>query len=435
MATRVEPTTAGRQPTAMFVAIWAGQMISLLGSVLTEFALGVWIFQRTGSVTQFALFNLFVFIPQIFVMPFGGVLADRYSRRTMMLLANAGGLATTLVLMALYGSDTLEIWSAYAVALSFAGFSAVLMPSYLAAVPLLVPESQLGRANGLVQFAASVARTVSPAAGGVLITMAGLGVIAVMDLLTFVIAIATLLPLRIVRPAGTEARRHILREVTDGLRYIVSQPGLLGMVLIIACFNVAGGASQALTTPLVLSLDSPEDLGLVVGAGGAGLISGALALSLWGGPRRRIHGVLGTCIVMGLVMLMPAADPSVPVLAVWTFLQHVCLSVGIITSMGIWHTKVPAHLQGRVLGSVRTISYTALVASVVAAGPLAERVFEPAMSGSGALAGSVGELIGVGPGRGIALLLLVSGLFPLIGAIVGYLTPKVRKVEEDGEPG
>ncbi|MBM7774662.1 putative MFS family arabinose efflux permease [Actinokineospora baliensis] len=429
------PGVSDRRPTgegtAAFRTIWSGQLVSLLGSVLTEFALGVWIFQRTGSVTEFALFNLFVFLPQIVVMPFGGVLADRYSRRTIMLVANAGGLGTTLVLLALQGTGSLQVWSAYAIALSFAAFSSLLVPAYLATVPQLVPEHRLGRANAMVQFATSVARMASPAVGGVLVTAIGIGGVAVLDMITFGIAIATLLPLRLERPSGGGPRRHILREVADGLRYILSQPGLRGMLLFVACFNVAGGASQALTTPLVLELDSPQDLGLVVGAGGVGLISGALWLTIWDGPRRRIHGVLGGGIVMGLAMVLPAVNPSVPVLAVWTFVQHVCLSVGVISSMAIWHKKVPGHLQGRVFGSLRTISYTALIGTVAVAGPLAERVFEPAMAESGALAGSAGGLLGVGDGRGIALLLLVSGLFPLVGAVVGYLNRKVRRVEDD----
>ena len=121
------------------------------GSQYVSYDLNV---QGTGSVTQFAVLNVFVFVPQILIMPFGGVLADRYSRRTMMLVANAGGLATTLTLLALYGTGTLQVWSAYAVALAFASFSALLMPAYLAVVPQLVARDQLGRANGLVQFAA-----------------------------------------------------------------------------------------------------------------------------------------------------------------------------------------------------------------------------------------------------------------------------------------
>jgi predicted MFS family arabinose efflux permease len=417
-----------------FFAMWFGQMVSLLGAVLTEFALGVWIFQRTGSATQFALFNVFVFVPQILVMPFGGVLADRHSRRIIMMLANAGGALTTLVLLVLFTTHTLEVWSAYAVALSFAGLSSLLMPSYVTAIPQLVPERQLSRANGLVQFATSLARTVSPALGGVLVVTAGLGVIAYINLVTFLFAIATLLPLQIPQPeSAPAARRGIFREVADGLRYIIVRPGLLGLLLFVASFNVAGGFSQALTTPLVLRSATPRDLGLVAAAGGIGLIVGSLSLSVWGGPRRRIHGVLGGGIVMGLVMLLPAVRGTVPVYAVWTFVQNVCLSVGIVSSLAIWQSKVPPQIQGRVIGSLRTISYTALVTSVVIAGPLADGIFEPAMSRSGALAGSVGQIIGVGPGRGIALLMVLAGVFPLVGAIAAYLSPKVRLVEDAPE--
>jgi MFS family permease len=419
----------GRRTT--FAALWSGQMVSLVGSVLMEFALGVWIFQRTHSATQFALFNMFVLLPQIVVMPFGGVLADRHPRRTMMLFANAGGIAGTLALIPLYAAGGLRVWSAYLLALAFASFAAVLMPSYLTAVPLLVPDTQLGRANGLVQFAASVSQLVAPIAGGFLVITLGVGGVAALDLITFAIAIGLLVPSAIPDTREGGVRRHILHEVTDGLGYIRSRPGLLGLLLYIACFNVAGGASLALTTPLVLGSGSPRDLGLIAACGGAGLICGALGLAVWAGPRRRVNAILGAGLVLGLVMLMPVVDQSVPVLAVWTFIQYVCLSVGVVTTMTLWQRIVPDRLRGRVIGSLRTVSYTALVLATVAAGALADHVFEPAMAPSGALAGTVGRLVGVGPGRGIVVLLVLFGAVPVIGAVVGHRSPRIRRVEDE----
>jgi MFS transporter, DHA3 family, macrolide efflux protein len=437
MSERATDTDAGfwRGGRALtFFTIWFGQMVSLLGSVLTEFALGVWIFQRTGSATQFALFNLFVFLPQIVVMPFGGVLADRYSRRGVMVLANAGGALTTAALIVVVATGTLDVWSAYLVALSFAALSSLLTPSYITAIPLLVPNRHLGRANGMMQFAVSVARTVSPALGGFLVVTIGLGRIAAIDLVTFLLAIGTLLAVRVPAPADDgprAARRRILREAAEGLEYIVPRRGLLGLLVLIASFNVAAGFSVALTTPLVLSTGSPRDLGLVTAAAGAGLLVSSAVVSIWGGPRRRALGVLGVCAVMGLAMVLPAARGAVLVYAAWTFIQNVCATVGMVSNLGIWQSKVPAALQGRVIGSLRTVTFSTLPITFVLAGPLADRVFEPLMSPSGALSGSVGRLMGVGPGRGIALLLLVVGVVPLAGAIVGYLSPRIRGVEDE----
>jgi hypothetical protein len=303
-------------------------------------------------------------------------------------------------------------------------------------VPLLVPRRQLGRANGMVQFAIAASRVVSPPLAALLLAGIGLRGIVLVDFATFAVAIATLLPLTIPRPPVAEAaaggRRGLLHEAADGLRYIVVRRGLLGLLLFFALVNLAIGFGTALLTPLVLSFASTQALGLVTGLGGVGLVAGSVLMSAWGGPRRRIHGVLVAGMVLGLAFVAGGSRPLVALIAAAMFTALFCASVANASNAAIWQSLVPPQLQGRVFGSLRTIAFASFPAAYIVAGPLADRVFEPLLAPGGALTGSVGLVIGSGPGRGIAFLLMLVGLLPVLAGVAGYLARPVRHVE-DGE--
>jgi MFS family permease len=417
-----------------FVLLFAGQSVSLIGSVLTSFAIGVFVFKSTGSVTQFAVLNLFVFLPQVVVPIVAGALADRYSRKWLMVICNVGGGLTTLLVALFVAGGVMNLAVAYLATLLFSSFASMLGPAQMASVPQLVPERHLGRANGLVEFAISVSRFVSPPLGGLLILTIGLGGIVLIDFATFVFAILTLLPLFIPQPraeAGEEEEEPgFFQEVTDGLRHILPRPGLVGVLLFMAAFNLAAGFTLALANPMVLSTMTPQELGVVGGAGGLGLLAGSALMTVWGGPKRQIHGLLGVGLAFGLIMTLPALGGGrLPFYAAWTFLVTVNATIGNVCSIVIWQTMVPANLQGRVIGSATSIAFSTMLLAFVVAGPLAEKVFGPLLMPGGALADSVGRVIGVGPGRGIALLLMVAGLFPLLGFLYGVLSPAVRNVD------
>ena len=147
-----------------FTIIWLGQLVSLTGSGLTGFALGVWVFQRTGSVTQFALIALFTILPGLPLSPIAGALVDRWSRRWVMMLSDAGSGISTLAIALLFVTGKLEIWHIYVATAASSACSAFQWPAYAASVAMLVPKRQLGRANGMVQVSQAVSQAGSPGA-------------------------------------------------------------------------------------------------------------------------------------------------------------------------------------------------------------------------------------------------------------------------------
>jgi cytochrome c biogenesis factor len=129
-------------------------------------------------------------------------------------------------------------------------------------------------------------------------------------------------------------------------------------------------------------------------------------------------------------MALPALGGSVVIYAVWQFLLPVLATIGNVLVVVIWQTKIPANMQGRVIGSMGTITLSFMLLSFIVAGPLVEHVFGPALSPGGALAGSIGHVIGVGPGRGIAFLLLLAGLCPIVASLLGFASRPVREIED-----
>jgi len=184
----------------VFALVWFGQLISITGSGLTEFGLSVWVFQRTGSTTQFALTFLAFTLPRILLSPLAGTLVDRWDRRRAMLLSDTGAALTTLAIALLLIAGRLEVWHIYIATAISSSLSAFQRPAYKATITLLVPKEHYGRASGMVSLARSIPSLVSPALAGFLIVAIGLEGVILIDFATFLFAVFTLLLVRFPRP-------------------------------------------------------------------------------------------------------------------------------------------------------------------------------------------------------------------------------------------
>jgi MFS family permease len=194
---------------------------------------------------------------------------------------------------------------------------------------------------------------------------------------------------------------------------------------------VAGGFLLALLPPLVLDFGSTADLGLVQSVGGVGLLIGAVVMIVWGGPGRRVPAVLVSGIVFGLGIVLLGLGAAVPLVAAGMFVFAIAQPVINACNAALWQTKVPHELQGRAQGTLRMVAFASVPVSAIVAGALADGVFEPLLRPGGPLAGSIGALIGTGPGRGTALLLIIVGLLPVLAGAAAFLSQPVRNVESE----
>lgn len=417
-----------------FVTIWFGQLVSTLGSALTGFALGVWVYETTGSATLFALNMVVWVVPNVALSPLVGLLTDRWDRRLIMLLSDSGAGLSSLFVALMLLTGQLETWHVYLAGFFNSAFGAFQWPAYSAATSLLVPKEHLGRAGGMTQIGEAISQLAAPAIAGALFVSAGLQVILLIDVLTYLVALLTLIAVRFPRPEptaeGAAGRGSFWKEALFGWTYIRQRPGLLGLLLIFAGLNFLASTTIALYTPLVLNITTPDKLGYINAVGGLGMLLGTLLMSAWGGPKRRIYGIFAAEILVGLTTLLFGLGLTVPLMAITSFWSFFALPISNGCSQAIWQTKVAPDVQGRVFSIRRMIAFSIMPIAYLVAGPLAEQLFEPAMLAGGKLASVFGPLIGVGPGHGIALIFIIAGALYMLASLLILLFPRVRRVED-----
>jgi hypothetical protein len=419
-----------------FGLVWIGQLISLVGSGLTSFALGVWVYQKTGSVTQFAGIAFFGALPGLIVAPMAGVVVDRLDRRTVMLWTNLVSGLRTLAIAALLWTGRLQVWHIYVAVAVASVFRTFHLPAYIAATTLLVPKKHLARASGMTQFGQAVADTLAPFLAGLLVTLIRVEGVLLIDFATFLFAIVTLALVRIPRPVSgasgaARGKRSMWKEAVYGWHFIRDRAGLRGLLNYFAMLNLILSMVSVLMVPLVLSGNNAKVLGQVLMISSAGLLAGSILMSITGGPGKRIHGVLGFGLLFGIGLVVVGLRPNPWLIAAGLFATMFGVPVINGASQAIWQAKVPPELQGRVFAVRRMLAQFTAPLGHLAAGPLADRVFGPLMLPGGALAGSVGLVLGVGKGRGIALLFICLAILPMLASLWGYGQPQLRRVEED----
>jgi DHA3 family macrolide efflux protein-like MFS transporter len=419
---------------AAFIFIWFGQLMSTMGSGLTAWGLEVQVYEQTGSTTLFVFNLIAAVLPTIFFAPLAGVIIDRWDRRKVMILADVGaGIGTLSILLAI-GLGRLEIWHIYLVTAISSTANTFQWPAYGAATTMLVPKSQLGRAGGMVQIGEALSQLGTPAIAGALFVGIGLKGIIFLDLFTLLMAIGMLLLIRVPMAAipsiEGEKKETFWREMTYGWRYLVERTGMFGLLIYFAVGNFFVNVAFALFTPMMLDMTTPDVLGYVGSIGGVGMVIGTVVMSAWGGPRKhRVLAILLSDTLGALAVMMMGLSPLIPVITAAYFVSMFSMPLANGNSQALWQTKVAPEVQGRVFSVRRMIAYSIIPLAYLAGGYLSDKVFGPMMMEGGRLANSIGQVIGVGEGRGNGLLFVVMGALWAATALGTLLFPRVRLLE------
>ena len=330
---------------AGFLIVWLGQIISVLASGMTQFALTIWMYQQTSSATALGLMQVFYIVPFLVISPIAGVMVDRYNRKLMMMISDlAAGLGTVMILV-LQSQGRLEFWMLYFVSALIGLGGAFQWPAYSAAISTMVPKEQYGRANGLMTLMEAGPGVVAPLLAGAMLPIIGLTGILAFDVITFVLAIGALLVVHVPQPPktveGQKESGNFFKEALYGFTYIFARPSLLGLQLVFMFGNLFTGIGFTVLAPMVLERTSnnPAALGAVMTAGAVGAVVGGIGMSIWGGFKRRVHGVLGGWIVTGLGFAMFGLGQTLPV---WILFAMLASLVGPADQC-----LQPVHLDGQ----------------------------------------------------------------------------------------
>jgi MFS transporter, DHA3 family, macrolide efflux protein len=420
-----------------FTIIWLGQMVSVIGSYMTHFAIAIWIWQQTNQATALALIAFYGQISSILATILAGSIVDRFSRKLAIVCSDAVAAISTICILGLYLTGNLQIWHLYAVEIVNGAFVEIQDLAYSVAVSTMVPPQHYTRASSMNSMYHYGSIIFAPALAGALYYVIGLQGILTIDLATFAVAVLAIAFVTIPQPE-VESRepmnlQAVVADTLYGWRYILSNRfllSILGWVSLFWLFHDFGGALYAATI-LARSEGDAKVLASLSSAAGIGGLVGSVAIAIWGGPKRRVNGLFWGMIGAGLSKIIFGLGKSV---AVWVPAQF-CSSLNFpmlgSTDDAIWMEKVEATDRGRVFAVKSLVRLIVGAIAPLTAGFLADTVMEPAMRSDGALAPIFGWLVGTSAGSGMALLYSFSALgLIVVGAIgVASFSNRTGKIE------
>jgi len=414
-----------------FMTIWAGELISNTGSGMTAFAVAVYIYQLTGSAAWVSAAALLAYLPAILLNPAGGILADRYDRRTMMILGDllsASGLLFLFLCIQTGHGGVIPVCIGVSIS---SVFLALLEPAYKATVTDLLTEKEYAKASGLIQIAGSSKYLISPFIAGMILSVSDIRTILIIDMATFFITVSAAASvrksIRTVKPSPETF--NIFREFREGMKSISGDRGISSLVALMAlmCFFVA--FLQTLMTPMVLAFADARTLGIMESVSAVGMLAGSVVIGLFG-IRKNHAGVLTVSLmVAGLCMAMTGTTTRSGLIVVFCFLFFTALPFINTCADVLIRIRIPNEVQGRAWGMISFLTQAGYGVAYAVCGVLADQIFRPLLMKDGILAGSVGRVIGTGEGRGIGFMLVIAGVLMFAVAFIFGTGKTIREME------
>ncbi|MBT3189884.1 MAG: MFS transporter [Anaerolineae bacterium] len=420
-----------------FYILWIGQFISIFASSMTNFAITLWAWELTGSATSLVLVGVAYALPSAIFSPFAGALIDRWNRKLIIMLSDFSAAFSTFVLLILFATDNIEIWHLYLAAVFSGIFGSFQYPAYASVITMMVPKEQYSRANSLRSVIQSASGIGAPLLAGSLLVVFDISDIMIIDLITFFIALGTLLAIQIPQPKesdeGKEGKGSIWKETLHGFRYIRARESLFAIMLLLMFSNIAAALTFPMMSPMILAKTGSDSiiLGTTRSVGSIGFLVGGLVTSIWAGPKKRIHGINISFVLWGLLgAFIFGSAWTMTTWIIGAFFMSIFNPMINSFYIAILQAKVAPDLQGRIFGLENAITTITYPLGQIIAGLAVDHFLEPALMPNGSLAdGIFGQLAGTGAGAGMGLTILVGGVFAVLTGVAGYAIKSIREIE------
>ncbi|MEM7061668.1 MAG: MFS transporter [Cyanobacteria bacterium P01_B01_bin.77] len=420
-----------------FTILWFGHLTSVIGTSMADFAITLWVWDQTESATALTLWGFFYQFPRLFTSLFAGILVDRFSRKKLMILSESVAATTTIALLGLLLTNQLVIWHLYVAFCINGGFQKFWQLAYRASLTLLVNPENYTRANSMNTAIGYTSAITAPALAGMFYPRIGLEGIWSINLATFVFAIVIIALLKIPQPLPGPVEKTASRiatawkEAIFGFRYLLTSPSLRSLLLVTTLFWATLHLTEMIYDPMILARTdgSSEALAAVWSIAGIGGVTSAVLVSLWGGPRRRVNGMLTGFMGAGLAKTVFGIGQSLSVWMPAQFFSSMSFPLIESSEMALWTLATPAAVQGRVFAA-HFLTYELVTAPIaLIAGPLSDRIFEPAMQSSRFMQAVFGPIVGTGSGSGMGLLFTLSAIIMLLVGLSSYRWSQLLSVE------
>jgi DHA3 family macrolide efflux protein-like MFS transporter len=366
----------------LFFLIWTGQAFSLLGSSLVQFALVWWMTEKTGSAAILATGTFVSLLPQVFLGPFAGALIDRWDRRKIMILADAGIAIATMIIVILFWQNIIQIWQVFTLLFIRAVGGTFHWAAIQASTSLMVPDKQLSRVAGMNQTLNGVVSLAAPPLGALLLAALPMYVVLSVDIITALLAITPLLFILIPQPktnldSSSTSMKAVFSDVKIGFMYVFNWRGLFFVLIIAAVINFLIAPVNTFLPLLVTKHFNGGvwQVGWIETAMGSGIILGGVSLSVWGGFKKRILTSLCGLMGMALGIMIIALAPSQYFWMALVGMGITGIMVPIVNGpfMAIIQSNVEPEMQGRVFSLVGAFCGAMMPLSMIVSVPIVEQ--------------------------------------------------------------
>ncbi|MEO3946353.1 MFS transporter [Gorillibacterium sp. CAU 1737] len=416
-----------------FMLLWSGQFISAIGSGLTSFGLGIYVFQQTGKASAMALVTLLAFMPGLLLSAVSGVLADRYDRRLLMILGDSlSAVGLVFILFCMLRGEA-QLWQICAGVAISSVFSSLLDPAYKATITDLLTEEQYTKASGFVQIAGSAKFLISPIIAGFLLTVSDVKLLLLLDIGTLVVTLASTLAVRKgLASKKVEQTKSFHHEFKEGWASISGKRGVLVLVILTSVLTFFLGFIETLCTPLILAFSDSAGLGMIETISASGMLVTSMLMGMIPIKRGYVKLLSLSMFFIGIFMALFGLRENMVMIAASGFLFFAMLPITNTCLDYLIRTNIDNSVQGRAWGLIGVLSQLGFVAAYALSGVLADYVFTPLLVTGGAFADSVGRIIGTGSGRGTGFLIFLMGLMICVTAVVLSMAKSVRQLETKG---
>lgn len=410
------------------------QMFSFMGSRISSLAVGIWIFNETGNATPLVMVSFFTALPAVLAGSISGVLADRWDRRWVMALADAGQAVGTILLLISFSTDGFQLWHLYGVVVIQAIFGVFQNPAFTASITMLIPSDKRVRANAVRQLTGPIAAIIAPIIATSVFTAVGVEGAIIVDLLTFFIAVIVVMNVDIPRPASTAIGRSmqgsIWKETWGGLTYLWAHRPLLILMGYYAIINFLVSGATILTVPyLIARIGDTQTMGTALGVINMGGIGGILIIAYWGGVKRHTSLILVATAVSAIFLALSGIAQTPLALMITQFLTLLPIPIGNAIFISTLQAKVPPDVQGRVFAVMGQIVRLLLPVAYLLAGPLADNVLEP-MVGT-ARWEPFASLFGNSEGAGMGMIYTINGILLILVTLGLSMIASIRNIDTD----
>lgn len=415
-----------------FMIIWFGEFISSIGSGMTSFAISIYIYRLTNSAALVSIAALLAYLPTILLNPIGGIFADRYDRRLMMILGDSLsviGLVFILLCMKEGYTGVIPIFIGLTIS---SIFTSLLEPAYKATITDLLTEAEYAKASGLVQIAGASKYLISPFIAGIILSFTDISTILIIDISTFFVTVFSVFFVRkAIRQVKINKKNHsILTEFKEGINSVMAHDGVKDLVILMGfmCFFIA--FIQTLIIPMILAFADSKTLGIMESISAVGMLIGSVVIGILNIKKNYSKVLMVSLMACGLFMAMVGTTTSIVIIFIFCILFFASLPFVNTCADVLIRMRIPNEVQGRAWGIISVLTQIGYIAAYASCGFMADYVFGPMLMENGILADSIGKIIGVGEGRGIGLMLIISGIVMFCFAFIFGSKESIKEMED-----